>query len=278
MKNEYDYLNKFLYEQNNNNQKHTFNLPNNKYNKPIIETKIQDNIFLIKSDIWIEEDTFIKTDSNIEGLLLNFVFQGENNYKSLISDYSIKAQNNFTGISLINNEKGIDTFDKNSSLKSISIVVKRDFLEVNLPKNKISETIFRDLENKNCNMILKNKQTNHKTALLANDIYKSNHTGDLEKLFLHSKVLELLYTEFNDLCQNPSLFKSEKIRFSDYDIEALHLAKDILLKNMQNPPSIIELSKIIKLNEFKLKIGFKKLFDITPYRYLHEYKRQKHFY
>lgn len=274
-KNEYHYLNKFLYEQNDNNQDNTFTLPNSDCNNLIIETKIQDDIFLMKSDIYIKEDTTIKTDSHIEGLLLNFVFKGENDYKSLINDYNIKAKDNFTGISLMNKEKGIEIFSKNSILKSINIVVKKEFLEKNLPQNKISEKIFRNLEDKNCNMLLKNKYTNHKTSLIANDIYTSPYVGNLERLFLHSKVLELLYTEFNDLSQNESSSKYEKIKFSDYDIDALHLARDILLNNMKNPPSIIELSKLVKLNEFKLKIGFKKLFDTTPYKYLHDYKMKK---
>ena len=44
---------------------------------------------------------------------------------------------------------------------------------------------------------------------------------------------------------------------------------------MKNPPSIIELSRQVKLNEFKLKHGFKKAFNTTPYNFLLEYKLQE---
>lgn len=272
--NQYQYM-KFLYEKEYSPKNNTLDFPTNDFNSKIYQTQVQDDIFLMKSNINIEKKTIIKTDSNIEGILLNFVFQGNNEYKSLITDYSIKSKENFTSMSLINNEKGIESFNENSLLKSINIVVKKDFLFKNLPQNKISESIFKNLENKNCNFLLKNRPTNHKAKLITSEIYSSNYFGNLEKLFLDSKVLELLYIEFNDLCQNPSLFKKEKIKFSNYDVAALHHARSILLENMQNPPSIQNLAKIVKLNEFKLKIGFKKLFDTTPYKYLHEYKMQK---
>ena len=41
---------------------------------------------------------------------------------------------------------------------------------------------------------------------------------------------------------------------------------------MKNPPNLTELSKLVNLNEFKLKYGFKKLFNITPYNFLLEHK------
>ncbi|WP_324171836.1 AraC family transcriptional regulator [Sulfurimonas sp.] len=274
-KNEYHHLNKLLYENKNSNHTHTFELPNSDKSNTILETKLQDDIFLMKNNIIINQDTKIQTNSDIGGLLLTFNFKSNHKYKSLITDYNIESKDNFTTIGLINREEGIEDFKKDSSIQSINIIVKKEFLKQNIPLNKTTEKIFKSLENKNCNLLLKNKKMNHKTAIIANDIFLSNFTGSLEKIFIHSKTLEILYTEFNDLFSNKFVQTNRKIKFDDYDINALYLAKDILLNNIQNPPSIIELSKMVKLNEFKLKIGFKKLFDTTPYKYLHEYRMQQ---
>ncbi|MEO1654742.1 MAG: AraC family transcriptional regulator, partial [Bacteroidota bacterium] len=52
------------------------------------------------------------------------------------------------------------------------------------------------------------------------------------------------------------------------EITSLKLAKEILENRLINPPSILELSKLVGLNTCKLKTGFKKLFGITIRQYL----------
>ncbi len=44
---------------------------------------------------------------------------------------------------------------------------------------------------------------------------------------------------------------------------------------MENPPSISELAKLVKLNEFKLKYGFKSFYNTTPYTLLFDYRMEK---
>lgn len=273
--NEYYNLNKFLYDQQDMPSIKNLDFPNSSKDSKIVETKIQEDVFLMKNDIFLKKDTQIQTNSQIDGMLFTFILKGNQSYKSLLTDYIIKAQNNFTNISLMNKEEGIENFEKEVSIKSINIVVKKSFLRNNFPKNKMSEKIFKKLENEECNLVLRNCKTNYKTSLLTNEIYNSCFLGDLERLFLHAKTLEILHTEFSELFKENLINKNEKVKFSEYDINAIHLARDILLNNIQNPPSIMELSKLVKLNEFKLKTGFRKIFNIAPYKYLHEYKMQR---
>jgi AraC-like DNA-binding protein len=49
-------------------------------------------------------------------------------------------------------------------------------------------------------------------------------------------------------------------------------AKEHLLKNIDNAPTIKELSKIAGLNEFQLKAGFKEIYGNTVYGYLLDHK------
>jgi len=53
-----------------------------------------------------------------------------------------------------------------------------------------------------------------------------------------------------------------------YDIPALEKAKQIIEKDPSEHFSISRLATMVGLNEFKLKVGFKELFKITPYQYL----------
>ncbi len=49
-------------------------------------------------------------------------------------------------------------------------------------------------------------------------------------------------------------------------------AREYLLEHALQPPSLTELAKIAGINEFKLKQGFKQVFNNTVYGYLSDYK------
>jgi len=271
-----EYFDKFLYEQETIFDTNIFSFPNCNQSSSVIESKIQDDIFLMKNDISLKKDTTIQTNSAINGLLFNVVFNGSTSYDSLLNAYKSRSKSNHTTISAMSKEQGIECFKKDFQTKSLNIILKKSFLEKHLLDKKEGEKIINNLQNKYCNVLLKDTKTNVQTSIIAKQIYSSQFTGSLEKVFLHSKVLELLYLELDSITKKTNISKiNPKVKFSPYDIEAIHEAKKILLNNMQNPPSIIELSKQVKLNEFKLKIGFKKFFETTPYKLLHEYRMQK---
>ena len=63
-----------------------------------------------------------------------------------------------------------------------------------------------------------------------------------------------------------AVLKTEKIK--THEREKLNLAKDILLQNIDNPPSLNEISKEIGLNTFKLKKEFKAFFGVPVFKYI----------
>lgn len=87
-----------------------------------------------------------------------------------------------------------------------------------------------------------------------------------QKLFFESKVLELLAIVLD--LYAPQLTKA--ITISDTDIDKIHFARNILLQDIAHPPGLFELAKQVGTNEFTLKKGFKELFDLPVYKYLHK--------
>lgn len=57
--------------------------------------------------------------------------------------------------------------------------------------------------------------------------------------------------------------------FDEYERKALLHAASILEQNYQAPPIISELSRMVGLNEYKLKAGFKAAYDKTVHEYTH---------
>ena len=58
-------------------------------------------------------------------------------------------------------------------------------------------------------------------------------------------------------------------------IEKIYQAKEILLSNLENPPSLMELARQVALNDFKLKRGFRQVVGTSAFKYLHDYRLEK---
>jgi AraC-like DNA-binding protein len=79
---------------------------------------------------------------------------------------------------------------------------------------------------------------------------------------LQSKAIEIVA-----LFIEKELFKKDKsikkLNLKEEDIGKIKLAKTLIVKDIINPPSIEELSDLVGLNTFKLKVGFKQLYKTT---------------
>ena len=110
-------------------------------------------------------------------------------------------------------------------------------------------------------------------AVVLSQILSSNIHESMKALYLKGKVYELLSLYFNknedtDIEQCPFLIDEDNVRI-------IRLAKEIILKNMSEPPSLQELSEEIGLSLNKLKEGFKQLYGDTVFGYLLDHKMEE---
>ncbi|MBG6236209.1 AraC-like DNA-binding protein [Pedobacter sp. CAN_A7] len=120
----------------------------------------------------------------------------------------------------------------------------------------------------NCNLHI----TPEIIAIL-NSIKSSTHTGFCEKLFLESKVLELLVLQLSQFEQ----IKDDGIKhlLKKDDLYKMYEVREILTANMQEQFPLRTLSHMVGTNEFNLKRNFKIAFGTTVYGYLNEYKMEQ---
>lgn len=118
-----------------------------------------------------------------------------------------------------------------------------------------------------------NNQISTKQKVILDELTNiSNIDSKLQEIYLESKVLELTHSCISDI-NKPK--KTTQIALSLQDIECLKKSRQILIDNIQNPPSLKELAYKSAINEFKLKKGFKQLFGNTVYGFLQEYRLTK---
>jgi AraC family transcriptional regulator, transcriptional activator of the genes for pyochelin and ferripyochelin receptors len=99
-------------------------------------------------------------------------------------------------------------------------------------------------------------------------ILQCPYQGATKRLYLESKVLELLALQIHQWTEH-TLSSNEASRpLRPDDIERLYHAKDILLQNADSPPSLMDLARQAGLNDYKLKRGFRQVFGTTVFGYL----------
>jgi len=234
---------------------------------------ISDDIILFKSRSHYKKKTFIKSLSKEENLSICINLDGQLYYKDYKLDETINKKANTMFVKYINNDYCSHEVKKDTKVNDIWITIKGEFLKKSfLEKLENVDQVQKNYE-KDIPTLFKNKKTDIKTSILAHELWNSPYQGDLNKLFSQSKVYEIICNEFSDIFQ-----KNEKpntnIKLSKNDIEALYKAKS-LISEEETFISLSQLAKKVTLNEFKLKYGFKTLFNTSPGAMALEYKMQK---
>lgn len=227
--------------------------------------KIHDDFYFLKSYYDFQKSTQLETKQLDKKIIITHSITGNSSYKNL-DQKSIRFQEGFTTVTSFNQSEGFREYENNNVLQ-IRLIFKENFLKRNLTEEL--QEIYLTKSQKDLNLI-NFSPTLIQSQLILNDILTSNFEGGLEKCYIQAKALELFSLETEKFIK-----KNEKIILDDYDKEAIYKSKEILVNNIQNPPSITELSKLVHLNEVKLKKGFKQIFYTTPYKLLLKYKLNK---
>jgi len=216
--------------------------------------QLDQNIFIFKTNIVATQDIdIIQNVKEDDGLYLEFTLNGKIAYKD---DKTQKTQIFLKHNKYIYSSRelyGSSKLNEGTSFDSLSIFIKNDFFAKNnldIQTLQYDNIGFYDLK---LDSIIK--------EIFINPCYSS-----LDKIYLQGKVLELLYHELKE--KKELSLPQKTIKYSQYDMEALNKAYTIMQTNLSKPPTIIELAKLVKLNEFKLKYGFKKFFHKTPHEVL----------
>ena len=102
-------------------------------------------------------------------------------------------------------------------------------------------------------------------------LQKESFQGKLKKLYLESKVMDLLLMQ---VAFYEDIQKRSPLQLLSKDTEAIHHVKHLLDSTLQHTP-IPELALSVGINQTKLKSGFKELFGKSIFQYLTEVRMRK---
>ena len=105
--------------------------------------------------------------------------------------------------------------------------------------------------------------------LILDSLFNIQYQGKTKMMFFRSQITALLSHFFGQL----ALPKSNHIK--EGEREKLYQVKELLIQNLDNPPSLSEISSEIGLNTHNLKKNFKELFGVPVFKYLQNERLNK---
>ncbi|MGK0414677.1 MAG: AraC family transcriptional activator of pyochelin receptor [Polaribacter sp.] len=109
-------------------------------------------------------------------------------------------------------------------------------------------------------------------SIVLQQIINSNINSSIRELYVKGKVYELLSLHF----QKDETAEGEYCPFlvDEENVLKIRKAKEIIIENMAEPPSLQELANEVGLNTKKLKEGFKQIYGDTVFSFLFDYKME----
>lgn len=232
----------------------------------IVRTTIDEDITTIAIDGHINEDLYIRPPQDDQYISLCFMLSGKVtsfNQDGTTALVCSKGQ----GLMVFHRSfSGSTIIHKTNKLSVFSIIMPYNFLR-RVFKNTSRKKVIQLLE---CQ---EREQFCQKEILLSPQVTSILHQmgqarpkEELKYFFAASKTYELINCCLEQLTQNCH----KGLGLSINDISCLKKARTILAENIAEPPSIIQLSRMVGINDCKLKRGFKQLFNTTPFGYVQD--------
>ncbi len=243
------------------------------------EIEFRPGLKLIITDFTFPEDFAVHFDIEYSPLIFSFLLSGKS--RSAINhgrrqETIIDAKTGTSNISYLPKSRGLSEFSAEMPVCMIHIqmdpMLLNSFME---GKFDYIPTGFRAVVEGSIEKHYYRSGTMIPSIQIAlYQMLNCPYQGLTKRLFLESKTVELIALQLEQ-----SVFAKNRIRMSPAlcpaDIERIHEAKNIIICNMKQPPSLMELARRVGLNDFKLKIGFRHVFGKTVFGYLHEHRMEQ---
>jgi len=224
-------------------------------------------MFLMHSSMQFNKPVRVLSDVEGETITSQFIFYETNDLLKITHQKGIHG-NNRHNIRYIPSSKGRYEVIPDMEYNYFLMVLSKEYYFHLVDRHSLihSEFVVAIMEGRHTSLAAQDLAVTMEMKRVINDIRECKKSGELKRLFTESKVLELLMLQLEQMQLSGE--KPGRPLISAEDMGKLYKAKELLDRDYVSPPTIIELSKLISLNEFKLKQGFKAYYGTTVYGYV----------
>ncbi|MBV6622428.1 MAG: helix-turn-helix transcriptional regulator [Rivularia sp. (in: Bacteria)] len=234
---------------------------------------LRPGISLLVDDYTLNENLVIETSQGQAStcLELSFILLGKNSYEKVFAGQNALFLYEDSGergwIELQAQEKLLK-FDIHIeySLFQSFITNQIDLLPVSL-RDAIKNDDRRELD------YLQISRTTPRMQTVLRQILNCPYQGLTKQLYLEGKLLELMALRLEDTHSTVPLNSNTTLK--PEQIDSIYQAREIVINNFSNPPSLLALARQVNLNDCTLKKGFQQIFGTTVFGYLHDYRMER---
>lgn len=233
------------------------------------EIRLRDGLTLELSDYELKDAIAITLPDRPHGLEFSFCLQGEYGYNGDrwgTGDFSLCG----AGVALAGTAL---TGAAQQPLKNVTIHLEPTFLATYTldGEGQTSPWLRALVGNEHQPQAIQRGAMTAAMVAALHQLVQSPHAGGLKRLYLESKALELIALLLEHTAQP---LPSDPILKPD-DVQRIHQARDILIAEAADPPSLLELARRVGLNDYALKRGFRHVFGTTAFGFLHQHRLEQ---
>lgn len=224
-------------------------------------------------DYTIPSDFSISFKHNEELMKFGTVYSGETNFE--IEDNAISSFSPSSFFVIEKNIKGKQSWKKGQHFHGAEITIYKKFFDEVIKPTFPKSIGFDDFIHNHTY-----RYVPLEIASIIQNLRSLSETQCLTPLYLESKILECIAILYKETHYSPENVFTNQLNYGEIkigknryltltasDTHALQKAYDILTKEACNPPTIKTLSKMVFLNEQKLKAGFSAKYHMSISQY-----------
>ena len=225
-----------------------------------------DGIHIGYGDMSLANDTIFLVEDDRERIEMNFSLSGNTFVDTPIYNNIVNIKTGYHNIFYAKEFKAKVSSSSKIPLQTLEINMVPSFFLKYLPEEyDIFSKLRKCIDKKESSMLSKKHFAITKEMyFIISQIINCNRTGIYKRMFLESKVIELLLLQLEQI---NSESEDRSIDLKKQDIDKMYAVKEILDTDFKGNHTLLELAHSVGTNEFMLKKGFKELFGTTVFGY-----------
>ncbi len=235
------------------------------------EEMLPDEMSILEGRYQMQEDVNISGKG--EGHLLEIQFNLSDKDISYLdkSDREGIAPANSANIKFLSADENAAKilFQKDVTYNTFDIHLPASFLDRYAGASKLLDNFLEKKYSDESSSLTQNKiSISPNIYNVIKDVKGCSYEGLTRRIYLESKTYELIAL----LYEKAENQKDETFLLSPADKEKIHMAAFLIRENLETPLTILELSRLVGINQTKLKSGFRTLYNTTVFGYMQEFR------
>lgn len=236
----------------------------NTYGKGKFVNHYFDGLLISFLDVNFSKSLNFTGEQEVNALELSILLEGEKIINIATVNEDLIQESLESYMVFVPSISGEVTYHKEKPVREIKIRMLPEFIEKHQLDTFYAIKEKFSLQNIQDNFAI---QLSSKTQDIITELLTDNRKGILKRLFLESKVLELLSLQIDT--------DKTKKNESDTLIKKLYNVQHIINTNLHKHYAIPKLAREVLLNDFVLKKEFKRVFRVTIFEYVIQKRMEK---